>query len=127
MFNSKEVSIVLISTKEDFANKITDSLKDANLQLLYAEAKHEAIEPLERLMCELDIAIVALTRPDVDAGDLIRQFRQDPHNSITTVATSLPHPAPIVVGSIRALGVYAIVPRAKPPEGWSRTTEAVRG
>ena len=76
MRDGEKVPIVLIAAKEFWLNNISHALADANVELLCAETKHEAIGPLERIMCELDLTVVELALPDVDSWDLIKQLRQ---------------------------------------------------
>jgi CheY-like chemotaxis protein len=124
MRDGEKVPIVLIAAKEFWLNNISHALADANVELLCAETKHEAIGPLERIMCELDLTVVELALPDVDSWGLIKQLRQGLQKPVTiTTTTAVNSPAipaipAIVVGAVRELGVYAIVPKATQAEGW---------
>jgi len=64
----------MVAAKEALLKYISDALADTDRRLLHAQTKQEAIDLLERLRSEINLAIIELELPDFGSWDLIRRL-----------------------------------------------------
>jgi DNA-binding response OmpR family regulator len=125
MRDGEKAPIVLVTAKGDVLNNIKDALAHSNLAVLYTQNKHGAIALLERLTCEIDLAIIEVELPDF-ACDLIRQLTWRRRKPMKIIATTSLYPEP-VLKKVRKLGVDAVAPNTISPKEWRQTIETVLG
>ena len=122
MGDGEKPSIVMVAVEENLLNNLRGALAHANLALLHAHSKQEAIALLERLKSEIKLAIVELELPNFAGWDLIRRFTfQKP---LKIIATTSAYPESLFE-KIKGIGVDAVVPKAIASEVWLKTVEKV--
>jgi DNA-binding NarL/FixJ family response regulator len=125
MRDGEKVPIVLVAAKGDVLDNIRDALAHSNLAVLSEQTKDGAIALLERLTCEIDIAIIEVELPDF-ASDLIRQLTWRRQKPLKIIATTSLYPEP-VLARVKKLGVDVVVPKAISPDGWRQMVERALG
>ena len=119
----KSSAIVLVAANLDLSEELSDILADADIALLQAQSKQEAIAMLGLLKSQFDLAIIDLGLPDFDGWDLIEQLTRPPGRAVKTIAATSAYSEELAK-QIRQLGADAVVPRAIAPQKWRRVVEA---
>jgi DNA-binding response OmpR family regulator len=117
--------ILVADTSDAFLDILKNELATTDFALLHAKNGQEAIDYLELLKSEIELAIIELELPVVSGLDVIvelaRRKQTKPTKIIATSAVDVPVPKQVV----KQLGVAAVVQRPKPGQGWRKIIEAV--
>jgi hypothetical protein len=110
-----------VAATEDLLNKLRSALSDTNVALLHVQNETEAINLLERLRSEINVAIIELELPGI--WDLVGQLTRPPRKPIKVIATASRFPD-VVLTNVRDI-VDAAVPAAISNDEWRKTVESV--
>jgi CheY-like chemotaxis protein len=117
--------ILVADTSDAFLDFLKSELATTDFALLHAKTGQEAIDYLELLRSEIDLAIIALELPVVSGLDvilrLLRQEQPKPTKIIATTAVDVP----LLKHVVQELGVAAVVQTPIQWQGWRKTLEAV--
>ena len=119
--------ILVADTSDAFLDILKNELSTTDFALLHAKTGQEAIDYLELLKSEIDLAIIELELPVVSGLDviwrLLRQEQPKPTKIIATTAVDVP----LLKHVVQELGVAVVVQTPMPAQGWRKTIEAVLG
>ena len=119
--------ILVADTSDAVLDMLKDELATTDFALLHAKDGQEAIDYLELLKSEIDLAIIELELPVVSGLDVIKELvkrnQEKPTKIIATSAVDVPAPKQVV----KQLGVAAVVQKPKPRQGWRKVIETVLG
>ena len=119
--------ILVADTSDAFLGKLKEELASTAYALLHAKDGQQAIDYLDLLKSEIDLAIIALELPVVNGLELIwRLVRQEQPKPTKIIATSAVD-VPLLKQVVEELGVAAVVRIPIPAHGWRKTIEAVLG
>jgi CheY-like chemotaxis protein len=119
--------ILVADTSDAFLGILQEELAVTAYALLHAKDGQEAIDYLDLLKSEIDLAIIALELPVVSGLEVIwRLVRQEPPKPTKIIATSAVD-VPLLKQVVEQLGVAAVVQTPIPAQGWRKTIEAVLG
>src|SRR3977135_89824 len=101
--------ILVADTSDAFLDILKNELSTTDFALLHAKTGQEAIDYLELLKSEIDLAIIELELPVVSGLDviwrLLRQEQPKPTKIIATTAVDVP----LLKHVVQELGVAAVV------------------
>ena len=110
---------------QGFVEILRKELATSEYTLLYAKDGKEAIDYLDLLKSDIELAIIALELPVVSGLDviwrLVRQEQPKPPKIIATSAVDVPQLKQV----LEELGVGAVVRIPIPVQGWRKIIEAV--
>ncbi len=110
-----------------FVEILRKELATSEYTLLYAKDGKEAIDYLDLLKSDIELAIIATELPVVSGLDviwrLVRQEQPKPPKIIATSAVDVPQLKQV----LEELGVGAVVRIPIPVQGWRKIIEAVLG
>jgi CheY-like chemotaxis protein len=110
-----------------FVNILRKELETSEYTLLHAKNGQEAIDYLDLLKSDIELAIIALELPVVSGLDVIwrlmRQEQPKPPKIIAANAVDVP----LLKQVLEELGVGAVVRIPIPVQGWRKIIEAVLG
>jgi DNA-binding response OmpR family regulator len=119
--------ILVAETDDAFLDILKAELAATEFALLHAKDGQEAIDYLDLLKSEIDLAIIGLELPVVSGldviGELVRRKRTKPTKIIATTAVDLP----LMKQVVEELGVAAVVRTSIPVQGWRKIIEGVLG
>jgi len=119
--------ILVADTSDAFLDILKSELATTEFALLHAKTGQEAIDYLELLKSEIDLAIIELELPVVSGLDVIwRLLRQEQPKPTKIIATSAVE-VPLLKHVVQELGVAAVVQTPMPVQGWRKTIEGVLG
>jgi CheY-like chemotaxis protein len=119
--------ILVADTSDAFLGILKEELAATAYALLHAKDGQEAIDYLDLLRSEIDLAIIALELPVISGLDVIwRLVRQEQPQSTKIIVTSAVE-VPLLKQVVEELGVAAVVRVPIPAHGWRKTIEAVLG
>jgi CheY-like chemotaxis protein len=108
-----------------FVDILRKELAPSEYTLLHAKNGQEAIDYLDLLKSDIELAIIALELPVVSGLDviwrLVRQEQPKPPKIIATSAVDIP----LLKHVLEELGVGAVVQIPIPVQGWRKIIEAV--
>jgi CheY-like chemotaxis protein len=108
-----------------FVDILRKELATSEYTLLHAKNGQEAIDYLDLLKSEIELAIIELELPVVSGFDviwrLVRQEQPKPRKIIATSAVDVP----LLKQVLEELGVGAVVRIPIPVQGWRKIIEAV--
>jgi CheY-like chemotaxis protein len=117
--------ILVADTSDTFLDSLKEELATTDYKWLHAKDGQEAIDYLELLKSEIDLAIIELELPVVSGLDviwrLVRQEQQKPTKIIATSAVEVP----LLTKVVKELGVAVVVQIPIPVQGWRKIIEAV--
>ena len=119
--------ILVADTSDAFLVILKEELAATACALLHAKDGQEAIDYLDLLKSEIDVAIIALELPVLNGLEVIwRLVRQEQPKYTKLIATS-PLDVPLLKQVVEELGVAAVVQIPIQAHGWRKTIEAVLG
>ena len=117
--------ILVADTSDAFLDILREELVTTDYALLHAKNGQEAIDYLELLKSEIDLAIIELELPVVSGLDviwrLVRRKQPKPTRIIATSAVDVP----LLKQVVKELGVDAVVQIPIPVQGWRKIIEAL--
>ena len=117
--------ILVADTSDAFVDILREELASTDYALLHAKDGQEAIDYLELLTSEIDVAIIRLELPVVSGLDviwrLVRRKQPKPTRIIATSAVDIP----LFRNGLKDFGVEAVVQTPLPLQRWHKTIEAV--
>jgi CheY-like chemotaxis protein len=117
--------ILVADTSDAFLDILKSELATTSFALLHAKNGQEAIDYLELLKSEIDLAIIELELPVVSGLDVIwRLLRQEQPKPTKIIATSAVD-APLLKQVVQELGVAAVVQTPIPAQSWRKVLEGV--
>jgi CheY-like chemotaxis protein len=123
----KKRFILVADTSDAFLGTLKEELENTAYALLHAKDGQEAIDYLDLLKSEIDVAIIALELPVVNGLEVIwRLVRQEQPKPTKIIATSAVD-VPLLKQVVEELGVAAVVHTPIPAKSWRKTIEAVLG
>ena len=119
--------ILVADTSDAFLDILKNELAATDFALLHAKDGQEAIDYLELLKSEIDLAIIELELPVVSGldviGKLAKRKQAKPTKIIAVSAVDVPVPKQIV----KKLGIAAVVQSPKQRHGWRKIIEGGHG
>jgi CheY-like chemotaxis protein len=119
--------ILVADTSDAFLDILKTELATTDFALLHAKDGQEAIDYLELLKSEIDLAIIELELPVVSGLDVIWQLVRRKQPKPTKIIATSTVDVPILKQVVKQLGVAAVIQRPKPGQGWRKLIEAVLG
>jgi CheY-like chemotaxis protein len=117
--------ILVADTSDTFLDILKEELATTDYKWLHAKDGQEAIDYLELLKSEIDLAIIELELPVVSGLDVIwRLVRQEQPKPTKIIATSAVD-VPLLKKVVKELGVAVVVQIPIPVQGWRKIIEAV--
>jgi CheY-like chemotaxis protein len=117
--------ILVADTSDAFLDILKSELATTSFALLHAKDGQEAIDYLELLKSEIDLAIIALELPVVSGLDVIwRLLRQEQPKPTKIIATSAVD-VPLLKQVVQELGVAAVIQTPIPAQSWRKVLEGV--
>jgi CheY-like chemotaxis protein len=117
--------ILVADTSDAFADILREELTETDYALLHAKDGQEAIDYLELLTSEIEVAIIRLDLPVVSGldviGRLVSRKQPKPTRIIATSAVDIP----LYRDLLKDLGVEAVVQTPLPLQRWQQTIKAV--
>jgi CheY-like chemotaxis protein len=122
----KKRFILVADTGDAFLDILKNELAITDFALLHAKTGQEAIDFLELLKSEIDLAIIELELPVVSGIDVIwRLLRQEQVKPMIIATTAVD--VPLLKHAVQELGVAAVVQTPISAQGWRKTIEEVLG
>ena len=121
----------MADSSEGLLDILRKELATTDYALLHAKDGQEAIECIELLESEIDLAIIELELPVVSGLDVIWQLvrRKQPKPTRIIATTSITAAravdVPLLKQVVKELGVDAVVQTPMPVQDWRKTIEAV--
>jgi CheY-like chemotaxis protein len=116
--------ILVADTSDAFLKILKGELAATAYALLHAKDGQEAIDYLDLLKSEIDLAIIALELPVVSGLEVIwRIVRQEP--KLTKIIATSAVDDPLLKQVVEELGVAAVVQTPIPAQGWRKVLEGV--
>ena len=117
--------ILVADTSDTFLDILKEELATTDYKWLHAKDGQKAIDYLELLKSEIELAIIELELPGVRGLDVIwRLVRQEQLKPTKIIATSAVED-PILKKVLKELGVAVVVQMPIPVQGWRKIIEAV--
>ena len=117
--------ILVADTSDAFVDIVREELASTDYALLHAKDGQEAIDYLELLTSEIDVAIIRLELPVVSGLDVIWRLvgrnQPKPTRIIATSAVDIP----LFRNVLKDWGVEAVVQTPLPFQRWHKAIEAV--
>ena len=118
--------ILVADTSDTFLDILKEELATTDYKWLHAKDGQKAIDYLELLKSEIELAIIELELPVVSGLDviwrLVRQEQMKPTKIIGTSAVEDSHTKTV----LKELGVAVVVQRPIPAQGWRRRHQALK-
>jgi CheY-like chemotaxis protein len=125
--NMKKRFILVADTNDAFVDLLREELATTTYALLHAKDGQEAIDYLELLKAEIDLAVIEMELPVVSGlyliWRLVRRKKSKPLKIIATTSVDVPKLNQVV----KELGVAAIVQFPVAVQDWRKTIETVLG
>ena len=119
--------ILVAHTSDAFLGILKKELATTDYALLHAKDGQEAIDYLDLLKSEIDLAIIELELPVVSGLDVIWQLVRRKHAKTTKIIATSAVDVPLLKQVVKQLGVAAVVQSPKPVQGWRKIIEVVLG
>ena len=119
--------ILVADTSDALLGILKKELATTDYALLHAKDGQEAIDYLDRLKSEIDLAIIELQLPVVSGHDVIWQLVRRKEPKPTRIIATTAVDAPLLKQVVEELGVAAVVRTPIPVQKWRKTIEAVLG
>ena len=117
--------ILVADTSDAFLDILTEALATTDYALVHAKDGQEAIDYLEMLRSEIDLAIIELELPVVSGLDVIWRLARRKEPKPTRIIATTAVDAPLLNQVVKELGVDAVVQIPIPAQGWRQTIEVV--
>jgi CheY-like chemotaxis protein len=119
--------ILVADTSDAVPDILREELATTDFGLLHAKDGQEALDYLDLLKSEIDLAIIELELPVVSGLDVIwRLLRQEQPKPPKIIAISAVD-VPLLKHVVEELGVSAVVQTPIPLHGWRKIIEGVLG
>jgi CheY-like chemotaxis protein len=119
--------ILVADTSDAFLGLLKEELATTAYALLHAKDGQEAIDYLDLLKSEIDLAIIELELPVVSGIDVIWRLVRQEQPKLTKIIVTSAVDVPLLKQVVEELGVAAVVRTPIPAQGWRKTIEAVLG
>ena len=117
--------ILVADTSDAFLGILKEELAATAFAFVHAKDGQEAIDYLDLLKSEIDLAIIALELPVVSGLEviwrLVRQEQPKPTKIIATTAVDVP----LLKQVVKEFGVAAVVQTPIPAQSWRKVLEGV--
>jgi CheY-like chemotaxis protein len=123
----KKRFILLADTSGVLVDTLKQELETTAYALLHAKDGQEAIDYLELLRSEIDLAIIALELPVVSGLDVIWRLVKKNYPKHTRIIATSHVKVPKLKQAVRKFGVDAVIQVPLPGQEWRRTIESVLG